>query len=244
MQTNYLIWLLLIPLILSLVAFAARRLKGLTRPVVEVTHLVSVTLVLVMSLVAIRDVLAAGSIFSRGLWLHVDSLSAIFLLIIGIVGFLAGLYSIGYTRHDLESGEFDNNKLSLYYGLFSLFLFTMLLVVTANNIIMMWVAVEATTLGSAFLVGIYGHHSSLEAAWKYVIICTVGVAFGSVRHDPGLFGRGECDGAGYSGVVDRNIEKCQGAGPIADEDVLRLCSDRFRHQSRLVPDACLAAGRP
>jgi hydrogenase-4 component F len=61
--------------------------------------------------------------------------------------------------------------------LFSLFLFSMLLVVTANNIIMMWVAVEATTLGSAFLIGIYGRQASLEAAWKYVIICTVGVAF-------------------------------------------------------------------
>ena len=178
METNYLIWLLLIPLILSLVAFAARWLKGYTRPVVEATHLLSVTLVLVMSLWAVKDVVASGSIFSAGQWLHVDSLSAIFLLIIGVVGFLAGLYSIGYTRHDLESGEFDENKLSLYYGLFSLFLFTMLLVVTANNIIMMWVAVEATTFGSAFLVGIYGHHSSLEAAWKYVIICTVGVAFG------------------------------------------------------------------
>ncbi len=245
MQTNYLIWLLLIPLILSLVAFAARWLKGLTRPVVEATHLVSVTLVLVMSLVAIRDVLAYGPIFSPGLWLHVDSLSAIFLLIIGVVGFLAGLYSIGYTRHDLESGEFDNNKLSLYYGLFSLFLFTMLLVVTANNIIMMWVAVEATTLGSAFLVGIYGHHSSLEAAWKYVIICTVGRSVWAVWHDPGLFGRGERDaGAGNSGVVDRNLEKCQGARPIALEDVLRLRSDWIRHQSRPVPDARLAAGCP
>ena len=178
METNYLLWLLLIPLILSLVTFAARWLKGFTRPVVEATHLLSVTLVLVMSLLAVRDVLVSGSIFSTGQWLHVDALSAIFLLIIGVVGFLAGLYSIGYIRHDLESGEFDDNKLSLYYGLFSLFLFTMLLVVTANNIIMMWVAVEATTLGSAFLVGIYGHRSSLEAAWKYVIICTVGVAFG------------------------------------------------------------------
>ena len=178
METNYLLWLLLIPLILSLVTFAARWLKGFTRPVVEATHLLSVTLVLVMSLLAVRDVLVSGSILSTGQWLHVDALSAIFLLIIGVVGFLAGLYSIGYIRHDLESGEFDDNKLSLYYGLFSLFLFTMLLVVTANNIIMMWVAVEATTLGSAFLVGIYGHHSSLEAAWKYVIICTVGVAFG------------------------------------------------------------------
>jgi hydrogenase-4 component F len=111
-------------------------------------------------------------------WLHVDALGAIFLLIIGVVGFLVGIYSIGYTRHDLQTGEFDDRKLSTYYGLFNLFLFTMLLVVTANNIIMMWVAVEATTLGSAFLVGIYGHRSSLEAAWKYIMICTVGVAFG------------------------------------------------------------------
>jgi hydrogenase-4 component F len=178
METSYLIWLLLIPLILSLVAFAARWLRGNTRLAAEITHLVSVTLVLVLSLVAVKDVLASGSIFGLGSWLHVDALGAIFVLIIGVVGFLAGVYSIGYIRHDLESGEFDDARLSTYYGLFSLFLFTMLLVVTANNIIIMWVAVEATTLGSAFLVGIYGHQSSLEAAWKYVIICTVGVAFG------------------------------------------------------------------
>ncbi len=54
----------------------------------------------------------------------------------------------------------------------------MLLVVTSNNLIVMWAAIEATTLSSAFLVGIYGQRSSLEAAWKYIIICTVGVAFG------------------------------------------------------------------
>jgi len=54
----------------------------------------------------------------------------------------------------------------------------MLWTVTANNIVLMWVGIEATTLGSAFLVGFYGQRPSLEAAWKYVIICTVGVAFG------------------------------------------------------------------
>jgi len=177
-DTAYLTWLLIIPLIFSLVAFAARWLGSLSRYVVEGIHLISVTAVLVMSLLTVRAVLISGPIFSLSNWLHVDELSAIFLLIIGVVGFLVGIYSIGYTRHDLESGAFDDTKLSNYYGLFNLFLFTMLLVVTANNIIMMWVAVEATTLGSAFLVGIYGQRSSLEAAWKYVIICTVGVAFG------------------------------------------------------------------
>lgn len=177
-ETTYLIWLLLIPLIFSLVAFAARWLGGMGRVLVEAAHLVSVTLTLVLSLLTARAVLDSGPIFGLANWLHVDALSAIFLLIIGVVGFLVGIYSIGYTRHDLQTGEFDNNKFSTYYGLFNLFLFTMLLVVTANNIIMMWVAIEATTLGSAFLVGIYGHRASLEAAWKYIIICTVGVAFG------------------------------------------------------------------
>jgi len=100
------------------------------------------------------------------------------MMIIAVVGFLVGLYALGYIRNDVKTGELNVEKVSLFYGLLSLFLFTMLLVVTANNIIMMWVAVEATTLGSAFLVGIYGHRSSLEATWKYVIICTVGVAFG------------------------------------------------------------------
>ncbi|HEY5901176.1 MAG TPA: hydrogenase 4 subunit F [Anaerolineales bacterium] len=177
-DTAYLTWLLLIPLIFSLVAFAARWLGGAVRFAVTAAHLLSVTLVLLLSLLTVRAVLVSGPIFSLRNWLHVDQLGAVFLLIIGLVGLLVGFYSIGYTRHDLESGEFDANKLSTYYGLMNLFIFTMLLVVTANNIIMMWVAVEATTLGSAFLVGIRGQHSSLEAAWKYVIICTVGVAFG------------------------------------------------------------------
>ncbi|KAB2903175.1 MAG: hydrogenase 4 subunit F [Anaerolineae bacterium] len=177
-ETTKLTWLLLIPLLFSLAAFAARWLNGTRRRVVEISHLLSISLVLVMSLVTVNKVVSSGQIFGLGRWLHVDSLSAIFLLIIGAVGFLVGIYSIGYTRHDLRMGELDDNQLSTYYSLFSLFLFSMLLVVTANNIIMMWVAVEATTLGSAFLVGIYGRQASLEAAWKYVIICTVGVAFG------------------------------------------------------------------
>ena len=178
MYSTYLIWLLLIPLILSLLAFATRWLGKATRRVVEILHLVCVTLVLVLSLVVVQGVLVQGVVVALGNWLHVDSLGAIFVLIVGVVGFLVGLYSISYIRNDLETGEFDNNKLTIFYGLFSLFLFTMLLVVTANNIIMMWVAVEATTLGSAFLVGIYGKRSSLEAAWKYIVICTVGIGFG------------------------------------------------------------------
>jgi hydrogenase-4 component F len=178
MYSTYLIWLLIIPLILSLLAFATRWLGKATRRLVEILHLLCVTLVLVLSLLVVQGVLTQGVVVALGTWLHVDSLGAIFVFIVGLVGFLVGLYSISYVRNDLKTGDLDDNKMTIFYGLFSLFLFTMLLVVTANNIIMMWVAVEATTLGSAFLVGIYGKRSSLEAAWKYIMICTVGIAFG------------------------------------------------------------------
>ena len=178
MYTTALIWLLLTPLLLSLVAFVMRWAGGAGIRLVEIIHLLSVTSVLILTLGVVQGVLAQGVVVALNDWLHVDALAAVFLLIIGVVGFLVGLYSIGYVRNDLQNGELKESQISMYYGLFELFLFTMLLVVTANNIIMMWVAVEATTLGSAFLVGIYGHRSSLEAAWKYVMICTVGVAFG------------------------------------------------------------------
>jgi hydrogenase-4 component F len=178
MYTHYLAWLLLVPLFLSLIAFAMRLLGRQAILQVETIHLVSITAVLVLSSLVLQGVLVQGSVVALNDWLHVDALAAIFLMIVAVVGFLVGLYSIGYIRNDVNQKELEEQQVSIYYGLYSLFIFTMLLVVTANNIIMMWVAVEATTLGSAFLVGIYGHRSSLEAAWKYVIICTVGVAFG------------------------------------------------------------------
>ena len=113
MEASYLTWFLITPLILSLLAFATRWLKRSTRPVVEAIHILSITLVLAFSLLTVRDVIAVGTVMTPGGWLHVDALAAVFLLIIGVVGFLAGIYSIGYTRHDLETGEFDLNRLAL-----------------------------------------------------------------------------------------------------------------------------------
>src|SRR5512139_3611822 len=129
MEAPYLTWYLLVPLILSLLAFAARWLKRGRRLAVEVIHIVSISAVLVFSIITVRDVLTLGTLFALGYWLFVDTVGALFLILIGVVGFLAGLYSIGYTRHDLETGELDLSRLTVYYGLFNLFLFTMLLVV-------------------------------------------------------------------------------------------------------------------
>jgi hydrogenase-4 component F len=145
---------------------------------IEAIHVLSIISVVVTGAAAIANVLTSGPLMAYGDWLMIDPLAAVFVGLIGVVGCLTGLYSIGYIRHDVAHGELTLTKQKIYYGFFNLFLFTMLLVVTANNIVMMWVGIEATTLGSAFLVGIYGKQTSLEAAWKYLIICSVGVAFG------------------------------------------------------------------
>ncbi|WP_200550199.1 hydrogenase 4 subunit F [Kosakonia sp. LAM2021] len=170
--------LLLTPLLVSALCFACRLSGNVARTLVTVVHTLGISLLLVIALWTIAEAVREGEIFAASRWLHIDSLSGLFLSLLGVIGFITGLYSIGYMRHEVDHGEISVPTLCYYYGFFHLFLFTMLLVVTSNNLIVMWAAIEATTLSSAFLVGIYGQRSSLEAAWKYIIICTVGVAFG------------------------------------------------------------------
>jgi len=170
--------LLLTPLVVSALCFACRLSGNAARTLVTIVHSLGITLLLIVALWTVAEAVQEGEIFGAHRWLHIDSLSGLFLSLLGIIGFLTGLYSIGYMRHEVDHGEISASTLCYYYGFFHLFLFTMLLVVTSNNLIVMWAAIEATTLSSAFLVGIYGQRSSLEAAWKYIIICTVGVAFG------------------------------------------------------------------
>lgn len=170
--------LLGVPFVVALLAFACRFTGTAARSLVSLIHLAGISVLLLVALLVVWTVYQQGELLAAHRWLHLDSLSALFLAILGVIGFLTGLYSMGYMRHEVDSGEVSVTTLCHYYGFFHLFLFTMLLVITSNNLILMWAAIEATTLSSAFLVGLYGQRSSLEAAWKYIIICTVGVAFG------------------------------------------------------------------
>ncbi len=106
-----------------------------------------------------------------------DPLAAWLLLAISITGFASALHSWGYIDRELEHGRLTENDCRLYYALFNIFMLTMVLSAMFNNIFLIWVAIEATTLASAFLVGIYGSRESLEAAWKYVILCSLGLVF-------------------------------------------------------------------
>jgi len=107
------------------------------------------------------------------------------------VALAAGVYAVGYLRDDERSGALDGEeahkgavaKLHMYYTLTPLLVFALFLVAMANNLGVMWAAIELTTLASVFLVTFYGNVTSLEAAWKYAMIGGVGLSmalFGTI----------------------------------------------------------------
>ncbi len=109
-----------------------------------------------------------------GRYLRADSLTSFFLINIGVIFALVLVYSTGYLRH-VPEGRFSSPR--WFYGLVFLFLFTMVSVYLSANLGMLWIFVEATTLASALLVGFYNTEGAVEAGWKYLIVCTVGIAF-------------------------------------------------------------------
>ncbi|MFZ5625786.1 MAG: hydrogenase 4 subunit F [Bacillota bacterium] len=108
---------------------------------------------------------------------YLDSLSALLLLLVVTIGFVTALYSVGYLQADLNHKQINQQQYRRYFLWFHLFIMTMNLTLIVNNLGIMWVAIEATTLASAVLVGLYNQKTSLEAAWKYLILCTVGITF-------------------------------------------------------------------
>lgn len=117
-----------------------------------------------------------GAELTWGSILRIDALSAVMLIVIGSVGVIATWASIDYVAHELASGEVQGHDIRRYATLVPAFLAAMVLAVLANNLGVQWAAVEATTIVTAFLVGHRRNRGSVEATWKYVVICSVGIA--------------------------------------------------------------------
>lgn len=109
-----------------------------------------------------------------GHYLRADALSALFLLNFAFISGLALIYSLGYLRH-IGSERFSSAR--WFYALLFFFLFTMVGVCLSANLGLLWIMMEATTLASALLVGFYNTEGAVEAGWKYLMVCTVGIAF-------------------------------------------------------------------
>jgi len=108
---------------------------------------------------------------------YIDELSVFFIFTISIVTFAAALFSIDYIERDIDSLLISRNKARAYYTFFNIFSLSMFFVPMVKNLALVWVAIEMTTLASAFLVGFYNTKASIEAAWKYIMVCSVGIIF-------------------------------------------------------------------
>jgi hydrogenase-4 component F len=113
----------------------------------------------------------------------VDPLNVFLVALTAFVGLTTALFSRPYMRIERDHGRVSTAGLRLYHSMYQMFSFTMLLVLTTNNLGIMWVSMEAATLTTVLLVALYRTPASLEAAWKYFILCGVGIAqalFGTI----------------------------------------------------------------
>ncbi len=166
--------LLMVPILAPLVAALLAALLGWRRLTASVTVLAALSVLVSASAIGLR--IGSGAQF--GVWrvLRADALSITMLIVIGTVGTLATWASVGYINAELAQGHTNRKGANLYGVLVPVFLSAMALAVLANNIGVMWVAIEATTVATAFLVGHRRTRPALEATWKYVVICSVGIA--------------------------------------------------------------------
>ena len=128
-------------------------------------------------------VVVDGPLLALDKLFFVDSFNVFLVALTAFVGFTTSIFSRPYMRIERQRGHVNAARLRLYHGMYQLFSFTMLLALLTNNMGILWVALEAATLTTVLLVSLYRTPASLEAAWKYFILCGVGIAqalFGTI----------------------------------------------------------------
>ncbi len=155
---------------------------------------------LVLALIPDYKISAAGNVFASGLafvaslsflampevvqdYVILDSLSTTFVILNTLVGFTTSVFGASYIGHEIETGHLTPLSVRFYHAMFQAMMASMNIALLANNIAVMWVGLELSTLISVVLVGIYRSPAALEAAWKYFILGLVGISlafFGTI----------------------------------------------------------------
>ncbi|MCX6713348.1 MAG: hypothetical protein NTY66_04035 [Candidatus Vogelbacteria bacterium] len=168
MMLNFLIFLPVVTAMVILFLRKTAQVEGLT----ALSAILEFAAGLYVAFEAIPHVAPVSSYFG------LDSLAGFFLLITITVSFLASLYSIGYLRAEFTKGIIGFRRIKQYFVLLQLFIATMIMAITTANPVVMWIAIEATTLATVFLISFYHKPASTEAAWKYLIINSIGLLLG------------------------------------------------------------------
>jgi len=138
---------------------------------------------LVVSLILALVVLGKGPILSADKLFYIDAFNVYLIVLTALVGLTTSVFSGPYMENERLHGRLTDRRLQLYYSMYQGFMLAMFLVLTTNNMGLMWVAMEGATLATVLLVSLYRTPEAVEAAWKYFILCGVGIAlalFGTI----------------------------------------------------------------
>ncbi|MBF0465425.1 MAG: hydrogenase 4 subunit F [Nitrospirae bacterium] len=174
--------ILLILLITPLVAALALALIGDRRFAPNVNILGS-ALTLAAGVALAVKVCSTGAIIAGGKFFYVDAFSVYLSVLTSFVSMTTAIFSRRYMQREREHGRIGHIRMRFYHAMFQMFIFAMLLCLLTNNIGVLWIAMELATLSTVLLVSLYRTPSAIEAAWKYFILCGVGIAqalFGTV----------------------------------------------------------------
>lgn len=129
------------------------------------------------------QIIADGPLFALEKQFFIDPLNVFLVTLTAFVGMTTSIFSRPYMRVEQDHGKMTPGRMRLYHSMYQFFAFTMLVALTTNNMGTLWVSMEAATLTTVLLVSVYRTPASLEAAWKYFILCGVGIAqalFGTI----------------------------------------------------------------
>ena len=172
-MTSNLLWLApLIPLLVGISMLLVR-----DRRLLAALDLAGSFAVLALVLSIARKVAGLGALTALGLF-RADDVAVLFLLLIGLLAVAVSVATVGWMRGEVARGHMRADRLHYYYALVHGFIATMLVTVLSDNLGILWIAMEGTTITSALLVGFHGDKLGLEAAWKYIIVTTIGISFG------------------------------------------------------------------
>ena len=202
--------LLIIPLVATgLIAIARQRV------LIELLHLASALATLGVAAVIAVEIGNGNVLTAGGDLFRIDALSALMVAIIASLGAITSLYAVGYIRAELNDAHLP--RVRLFFALFHLFIFTMLVAVTTDNLGVLWIAIEGTTLATVFLVNLRQTRTSLEAAYKYLILSSVGIALAFIGTALVYYA-----GAAKAGEIAVNWTALRAGAASLNGDVMRL----------------------
>lgn len=222
--------ILIVPFVFGVIMF----IMPLNFKVLKSIHIILSIIVSCILLSGVGKVVDGVDLSLFHQYIFLDSLGAIFLSLIAITGLLVNIYATTYMKWELEDKHMTLKEVKNYFALSYIFIWTMSLSVICNNIAFMWAAIEATTLASVFLVAVKKDQKSTESGYKYIVLCSIGLAF-ALYATILLYSAANGNIEGEAMLYTNLLANAQSLDPMALKLVFFLALIGFGTKAGLVP---------